>query len=129
MPEPCEVVVYVRSRRMVIEAREYRVALPVSTGTGILVRVPARGVVLRFAWKLEAVHGEALAEARRLAAERHVPLRVVDLGCCTPIARFVRSRLLGPRPLPVILVKGACMGEPPQDALRRAQRAVLRATG
>ncbi len=108
MHEACEIVVIVRGRRVLIAAHEIRVAVPLSVGTAGTVYTPVRRVALRYARRLDPVHGEAVAEARRLAAESGNSLRVIDLGRGNAIARFVRSLLRRARSLPIVVMKGSC---------------------
>ncbi len=108
MRERCEILVVVRSRRVVVAAHERQVALPLSAGPAGTVYVPVRGFALRYRRRLDPVHAAALAEARRLATESGESLRVIDLGRGNPLVRFLRARFLRAHRLPVVILKGAC---------------------
>ncbi len=121
MPEDCEIVAFVRSERVVVEARVSRVLVPqVATLAGPSYST-VRTAAVRYGWRLAKGHGEALTEARRLAAETDQPLRIVDLGRCNPIARALRLRLLGGPALPAVVMKGSCRWDrlaPGREGLR-----------
>ena len=104
----CEIVVYVRTRRVVVAAQEIRGILPCATGFSPPLEVPVRRVSLTFGRRLDRGHGQALVEAFRLAAQTAISIRVVDLGRRNVLVRAVRLWLLGSRALPVVIVRGSC---------------------
>ncbi len=108
MREPCEIVAYVRSQKVVTSARSVRVVRTLSNIPFPIVQFPVRAVALTFGRRLGVEQSSVVAEARRLAAETGQRLRVVDLGRTNAIARRVRLWRLGGRVLPVVVMRGSC---------------------
>ncbi len=108
MRERCEVIAYVRSRKVVVWAREIRGVRPLSTALSPPVQLPVRATELRFGRRLGSEQSSVVAEARRLAAATGNPLRIVDLGRTNVVLRSIRLWLLGGRVLPVVVMRGSC---------------------
>lgn len=104
----CEIVAYVRSRRVVASAREVRGLLPCATGFAPPSAVPVRRLAVTYVRRLDDGQGRALAEAEQLAAQMRSEIRVVDLGRRNVLVRGLRLWLLGGRRLPVVVMKGSC---------------------
>ncbi len=127
MRDRCEIVAYVRSRKVVVWAEEVRAVRWLSNGAFAPVQVPVRATELRFGRRLGGEQSRVVAEARRLAAETGNPFRVVDLGRTNAVARRVRLWLLGGRVLPVVVMRGSgpwhLLGGTPSRPLAREAKA------
>lgn len=108
MADGAEIVVYVQSRRAVAAATLVRGIPPLTATLAAPVYVPTRRVEPVYGRRLDAEQREAVAGARRLAAETGNPIRVVDLGRTFPGLRALRRWLLGARVLPVVIMTGSC---------------------
>ncbi len=108
MRDACSVRVFVRSRRVVSNARILRFVMYTPTTPLGLASVPVTTVALDHEWRLDPDQEEGLRQARRFAEATGQPLRVVDLGRGNPILRAVRWALRGGRSLPVVVIRGTC---------------------
>jgi len=129
---PCEVLVYVRSEKVIAEVRP--IAVPVWIGLTPSSAWPTvrTGLVRKVERRLEEGQRRAIAEAHRLAKTSGNELHVVDLGRANPISRFLRMRLLRTRALPVVVVKGPCPwvpGLPAGGEGSGRERAIIRTVG
>ena len=108
MPERCEIVAYVRSRRAVVSAQIIQTSVPLAAGAFPPVHVNVRRAVVVREWRLDPGQRHALREARGLAAETGNPLRVVDLGRMNPVSRALHRLRVGGSTFPVVVMKGSC---------------------
>ncbi len=124
MPDACEVVVYVRSRRVATGAVEIRGLIPLVGTLSTPAYAPVRTVRLSYAVRLDEAQRRILAEGRRLAADTGRSFRIVDLGRGNPIRRALRLWRLGRPRLPVVILEGPCAWQPlvrargPREAAR-----------
>jgi hypothetical protein len=107
MRDDCEVVAYVRSRRVAVEARRVRVPVGVSLGVRAHTAVENRTFV-RYARTLDSLQSRALSEAHRVAEGYGHAVRVVDLGRVHPLLRGLRSLFLRSKAFPVVVWRGPC---------------------
>ncbi len=125
MRDRCELLVIVRSRKVVAAAREDRFLVPVAAGASPTIYLPMRSVHVIWAQRLDDDQRCALAEARRLGVELGMPVRVVDLGRTNALTRFLRLALLRSRSLPVLVFQGPCLWEALRDrAVLGAERGI-----
>ncbi len=108
MRESCEIRVFVESRRRPWYVRETRSVRPIVAVVAPPVYLSQRRVDVVYRRLLDARQSDVVRETRRFADAIGYRVRVTDLGRSNLIARALRRAFLRGRPLPVVLIVGAC---------------------